>query len=326
MRLKTFSAPNMSLAMARVRDVLGTDAVIISTRDATGNSDACITAAVEDAAPSGFDAFEEREDGRDPLDVIDDALDFHRVPPALSDPLRAAATNFSDAGPVAQLAGALDMQFQFQPLDVARTSGPIVLVGPPGGGKTIACAKIAAAALLAERPVRLVNTDTQRAGGSARLHALAERLSLIVEDAPDIATLETCTVHNPDEIIVIDTPGANPFDEEELAALGTSIRAARGMTCLVIAAGLDAYDAAEQASAFAAIGAQGLIAARLDTSLRYGGLLAAAKAGRLAFAATGFRPEIGDGLNALNPVSLARILISRSDDPSSPFEQMTQSS
>lgn len=326
MRLKTFSAPSMSLAMARVRDVLGKDAVIISTRDATENDDAHVTAAVEDSVQINLEAFDSSGDERDTLDIIDEAMDYHRVPPAISDPLRAAAASFNDVGAVTQLAGALDIQFQFQPWDITRMSGPIVLVGPPGAGKTIASAKIAAAALLADRPVRLVNTDTQRAGGSARLRALAERLSLIVEDAPDLPTLETCTVHQPDEIVIVDTPGANPFNEAEFTELGATIRAAGGMPCLVLPAGMDALDSAEQGAAFGALGARGLIATRLDASLRYGGLLAASKAGRLAFTATGVRPEIGDGLNPFNPVSLARILIAKTDTSQSSTEQMGQPS
>ena len=44
---------------------------------------------------------------------------------------------------------------------------------------------------------------------------------------------------------------------------------------------------------------------------RFGGLLAAAAAGQMAFADVGISPFVADGLAAINPVSLARLLLRR---------------
>ena len=54
-------------------------------------------------------------------------------------------------------------------------------------------------------------------------------------------------------------------------------------------------EAAELAALYSEIGATRLISTRLDTARRYGGILAAADAGKLAFAEMGVAPGIGDG-------------------------------
>jgi len=61
--------------------------------------------------------------------------------------------------------------------------------------------------------------------------------------------------------------------------------------------------------AFSEAGASRLIATKLDISRRLGGVLSAADAGRLALAAAGVSPNIGDGLAPINPVSLARLIL-----------------
>lgn len=320
MRLKTFFAPNVSLAMARVRDALGENAFIVSTCEAHDGEDARVTAALETAISADMGSFAANDAARDPVDFISDVLDHHRLPPPVADPLRAAAGGFDGVGAAAMLAAALDIHYRFQPLDVVNCTGPLVFIGAPGAGKTVACAKTAAAALLAERPVRVINTDTDRAGTAERLKSLVGRLSLIVEDAPDDDTLGTCTAHTTDELVIVDTAGSNPHDENDFAALQRKLGVIRGDVMLVMAAGQDAFDAAEQATAFAAMGVNGMIAARLDTAFRYGGLLSAAKAGRVALSAAGVRPEIGDSLKPLNPMSLARLLLSRCDGSPSPLD------
>ena len=78
---------------------------------------------------------------------------------------------------------------------------------------------------------------------------------------------------------------------------------------LVLAAGGDVLESAECAVAFSEAGAGRLIATKLDISRRLGGVLSAADAGRLALAAAGVSPNIGDGLAPINPVSLARLIL-----------------
>jgi flagellar biosynthesis protein FlhF len=78
---------------------------------------------------------------------------------------------------------------------------------------------------------------------------------------------------------------------------------------LVLPAGGDAREAAEAAAAFTALRPTRIIVTRLDCARRFGGLLAAAENGRLAFTEAGTTAQIAHGLTALNPVAIARLLL-----------------
>jgi flagellar biosynthesis protein FlhF len=108
---------------------------------------------------------------------------------------------------------------------------------------------------------------------------------------------------------LVDSAGSNPLSDGDLAEI---LRLAKGgdtEPVLVLAAGGDAAEMADQAAIYARLGAKRLIATKLDTVRRLGGLLAAAAAGGLAFCEFGLSPQIGDGLVPVNPVSLARLLM-----------------
>jgi flagellar biosynthesis protein FlhF len=77
---------------------------------------------------------------------------------------------------------------------------------------------------------------------------------------------------------------------------------------LVLPAGLDPAEAADQARAFAALGARLLVATRLDMARRLGGILAAAEAG-LALTEAGIGPGAADGLLPITPAWLAARLM-----------------
>ena len=68
----------------------------------------------------------------------------------------------------------------------------------------------------------------------------------------------------------------------------------------------------DMAAAFASLGTRRMIATRLDTARRIGGLLAAAGQG-LAFGGAGASPVIADGLHELNPAALARLILNDPD-------------
>lgn len=317
MRLKAFSAPTMAQAMAEVRSVLGKDAVIVSTRKGGGHGGITVMAAIETPVTVlDSEPFDGHYEG-DPIDALDGILAYHRVPQTISDALIDTARTFDTQTPVKLLAGALDMRFRFEAL-LPNGGGALFLIGPAGGGKTIAAAKIAATALLAGKPVRLVNADTARAGSGARLHALAERLELPISDAADGDTILDLTAHAAMELSIVDLPGTNPFDADEFDELQHLLKGLTGHRMLVLPAGGDPLEAADLAVSFAPFNPRALIATRLDAATRYGGLLAAANAAQLPFAAAGIRPQIADGLATLNPMSLARSLAARSHGWDSP--------
>jgi flagellar biosynthesis protein FlhF len=108
--------------------------------------------------------------------------------------------------------------------------------------------------------------------------------------------------------VLIDMPGASPFDagaNEELAAL---VGVADGRIAVVLPAGLDCSEAHEIASAFAGLGAEYLVATRLDVARRLGCVLAAGRTG-LALSEAGIGPGAADGLVPLTAELLARRLL-----------------
>ena len=180
MRLKTFNARTMSEAMKMVRDHLGEDAIIVSTQRGEGGKGVRLTAALDGADPE-FDGAPETTSGkppvkkRDTVEYLSDALSRHGVPPNLAERMLRSATTLGIDDPILALAGALDDVFSFQPLNDAKPQKPIMLIGPPGQGKTLTVAKIAARAAMARRPFQLITTETERAGGFEQLQVSFRR-------------------------------------------------------------------------------------------------------------------------------------------------------
>ena len=319
MRLKTYSAPTTAEAMELVRRELGEDAIIVSTQPGGDGQSARVTAAVEELdavdvhLPWPDDA---NESTADTTDEVRQALAFHGTPSPLSDRLVAAAGTFSDSGAVMALAGALDTEFDFAPVSDTTTLRRLILVGPPGAGKTISTAKLAARTRLAGRAAAVITSDTRRAGGIEQLGAFTRLLGIDLVEADGAAGLsEAVAATENGANVFIDTAGTNPFSDAEMESLAALIQAADAEPVLVLAAGGDALEGADMASAFAELGVSRLLATRLDVARRFGGLLAAADAPRLAFSNVSVTPHIADGLSPINPVSLARLIMPHAEEP-----------
>jgi flagellar biosynthesis protein FlhF len=157
----------------------------------------------------------------------------------------------------------------------------------------------------------LITTDLIKCGALEQAAAYAKALSARVVQMPDPAALDDLLRQCPsDHFVVIDTVGINPFSEDELGQLSAHGKEVRPDKLLVLPGGGDALESAEAALAFAGAGARLLIASKLDLVRRLGGILAAAHAGKLALTAIGISPNIGGGLRPVNPMSLARLLLS----------------
>ncbi len=307
MRLKTFSAPTMAAAMDLVRDELGPDAIIVSSQQGPGGGPARVTAALERADEAPLDPRAMSVPSPDAIARARSALAFHGAPLALAERLLAAAETAFGEDPFAM---ALDAEFLFAPLADAPQGKPLMLVGPPGMGKTVSTAKLAARAVMAGGTAGVVTMDTKRAGGVDQLEALTRLLglNLVLADAPaDLPdAVGTCPLAAP---IIIDTAGTNPFNDSEMEQLGESITVSGADAVLVLSAGGDAMESAEIAQAFAGVGATRLLVTRIDMARRLGAMLAAADAAKLRFCDVSVTPHVADGLSAITPTALARLLI-----------------
>jgi flagellar biosynthesis protein FlhF len=296
MRLRIIRAATMPEAMARLREELGPDAVLLSTRRVAGGVE--VTAG------------QEPEDAEEPLLIAPAmpappplpapspdaaALAFHNLPPALAARLGGHA-----------LEASLEASLRFARLPDG-TARPLLLCGPPGAGKTLTCAKLAARRVLAgATPPLVVTTDGERAGATEQLAAFTRVLGATLAVAPSTAAaVKALARRTPAGAALIDTPGLDPFAPAQARRLADLVQATGAAVALVLPAGLDAAEAADIARAFAALGATHLVPTRLDAARRLGAVLAAAAAANLALSEAGTGPEVAEGLMPLDTAWLA---------------------
>ena len=326
MRLRTFNAASIPEAMRHVRAELGPDAVILATEQ-IGKS-VKVTAALDRAAllePDG------RVDPQaDPIQAIAKALDFHRLPSPLADRLIDVAGSFLLDNPRQALGAALRARFSYAPIIEQRPERPVLLVGLPGAGKTATLAKLAARAKVKNIPVVAITCDLVKAGAVEQLAIYTKALNMPAFRAKDAPTLKravaqvTAKAAGKDAakdgvkgggapLVLIDTVGSNPFLSQDLGKLKELAESARAEIVLVLAAGGDVAESAELGALYGEIGATRLIATRADAARRYGGIFAAADAGKLALAEFGVSPEIARGLAFLGADALARLMMPEPD-------------
>jgi flagellar biosynthesis protein FlhF len=321
MRLRTFHAPTMADAMSQLRMELGPDAVIVSNQ--SGRRGVRITAAVEQAPPKTVAEAERpirrktrlRADGGDRTGWQPETatvIRHHRLPDALQFRVEKALKSFDGNNVEQAFADALETLYQFVPLS-AHGARPLMLVGPSGAGKTVTIAKLATQAVIEGRKVAVITTDTVRAGGVDQLEAFTRILDipLVTADSPAGLTRAVNRIRSKGEdvSILIDTPGLNPFSRAEIADLRRFIDGIGAATALVLPAGGDADEAVEIAAACSAVGVRQLVGTRIDAARRFGGLLAAADAGALAFSEVSLSPYVSDSLLRLDSLALAKLLM-----------------
>ncbi len=314
MRLKTFHADNLSTALELVRQTLGPSAIIVATHEDDANRGARVTAAIE-PEDQGFDFFNEGASDQT-LERLTNALESHGVPNTLTDRIVEAASAVSEGDPAEVLSQALEEVFTFSPLPDRYTEAPLMLIGPPGTGKTVTCAKLAARAVLSAQgtagpgDVMMIAADTVRLGAVDQLRIYADKLGVSLAVAKDSAELSLLLGQaRRRSTTLIDTAGTNPFDLSELAHLIELSDSAKPHSILVLSAGRDPDEAAEIASAFRPLGATRLISTGLDIARRLGSILSAAEAGGLALSEISTAPEIGEGLKPLTPDGLASLIL-----------------
>ena len=256
---------------------MGEEAVVLGTRKVGGGVE--LTVAIETAEPELIP----------PALTPRCELARHNLPPAL---------RFSGG----DLAAALTARLDFAPLPQDR---PLLLVGPPGAGKTLSCAKLAARWTMAGQSPLVVTADGARAGAVEQLAAFTRLLGLTLAVAAQPEVLvKAMQARKPGQPALIDGFGCDPFDAAQAERLHRLAQAAEAAPVLVLPAGLDAEESAELARAFHLLGARHLLPTRLDMARRLGGVLAAAASG-LALTEAGIGPQVAAGLQPLTPAWLA---------------------
>lgn len=322
MRVKTFTASTNAQAMEMVRDELGEDAIIISSGKSDDEQGVVIVAAVDVTAGGETEPqIEEEVETHADLnteETIRQALAYHGTPPRLITKLVNAAALSDAPNPTLALAAAIDTSFVFSSLGQLPCATPVMLVGPPGNGKTIVAAKLCTEAKLLKREVIAVSCDTQRAGGVEQFKAFTNilEIGLITVDRPELLK-EHIELDAPTKLQVIDTASTNPYNEAEMKDLLQKIKASNAEPILVLAAGTDPMEIADMARFYGDIGVKRFIVTQMDIARRAGGLLAAADSAGMAFCDVSISSKVSDPLKPLSPVSLARLIMPYTDDETS---------
>jgi len=322
MRLRTFNAPDMPTAMQQVREALGDDAVILSSQMHRGKG-VSVTAAVEQEESSELrgTSYEKKEENN-PLATrnsqlatehirfeVQETLRFHNIPELFIAKIMNADRDAWKKDARHSLEKLLAAYFTFEPLHLER-GHTLMLVGPPGIGKTLTIARIAARLTMDKRPVFVVTTDNKRAGGIEQLQAFTNILGQPLK----VATSHTALAQylkslSKQSHVLIDTAGCNPYDKEELAELAAFAAQENIEPVLAMAAGGDSLEAIDTVETFMQLPIKRLLVTRADTARRFGGIVAAAAAHGLSFCNASSSSSITDHLLPIDESLLARLLL-----------------
>ncbi|MEM8949288.1 MAG: hypothetical protein AAGA21_12380 [Pseudomonadota bacterium] len=307
MRIVSFVAPTSKQAMADLRAGLGEDAIMLTIRT-LDDGQVAVTGAVADESLDLAGLLSPSEEPRS-LDWLGALADFHEWPFKERERIEPILKDIVPAEPEVILKALVRALFRFDSLHL-KAKKPVILSGPPGSGKTVTVAKLAATRVLAGDTVNIVTLDVERAGSIDQLRTLLAPLDLapISVSAPSElpCALRGCN----GDVVLVDSMGVNPFNPADLGTVSTMATKAGAELVLTLPAGQGYADCAEIARSYVALGANAMVVTKLDVAKRIGGVLAAAKAG-LAFTEVGIGPTIGDGLRSLSADGLARLLLHR---------------
>ncbi len=319
-----------------VREMLGEDAIIVATREEKGGKAVCVTAAIEPGfengsyrddysdspnfeigeeehhdAGSGWLQYDDEDEEYAVTEEITEAMLKHGVPEDVLDHIISCATVIGLEQPSVALVAAIEHLYSFTPLPRAAAKRPFILVGPPGSGKTLAVAKLAARGVMDGLKVAVITTDTVRAGGVEQLSAFTKLLQIDLKKAKSAQALREILsdLRGRYDQIYIDTQGVNPFNREEMKQAAVLLDAADMDSILVMPGGLDAEESGDIARAFASLQVHRLMPTRVDMARRLGGVLSAATHGSMSFTDAGNTPKVAEGLFNLTPQTLSRLLM-----------------
>lgn len=231
MRLKTFTTKTMPEALRLIKEDLGKDAIILSTRKIKQNGTPAleITAAIDKPAadvplrttkPIDFNAVKEEVDAS--------TLIQHGVDSTLADTIQAAQKGLTAAqfSPTEALEMVLAKRLDLPPLTQTFTAGRVhVFVGPHGAGKTTCVGKVAVWGKKGKKTVGLLTLDGQKIGGVEPLHVLADALGDEVHLVENIEDLRTAGEKlGKRQLLLVDTPGLNPYDGSAIRAFAEKLK------------------------------------------------------------------------------------------------------
>lgn len=317
MKIKNITAPNMMAALAEVKAQLGDEAIIISSEN-TADGQILVTAALEEDFELNFDERDEVEvvatkgvfDDR----YLRDCLEYHAVVQNVGEKIMAVARQISAEQQIFDdkliLEKTFDKLYAYQ--DILDLRQPVKLfMGTPGSGKSTAIAKAATLAKFKKISTCIISTDNVRAGANKQLEAFAIILELDFYFCKDERSLyqQVNDAKKRYALILIDTPGINPFIDSEVDRVGKLGEVVKNQAILTIDTGRNTFEAVEIAEIFAKIGARCLLPTRLDLTRRIGSIMSVAACCDFSFCAASVSSSIANGLAPIDSRALAKLVL-----------------
>ncbi|MEZ5936970.1 MAG: GTP-binding protein [Hyphomonadaceae bacterium] len=317
MKMRMFIAETVEEAEAIVRKEMGPDAVILSIREEDGRVE--IRAAVErtfapqDNAPRFTQVRPAPHASQMAFDTTRDdlasALRWQGAPDGFVHIVSEAGGRLG-AGMEhhGSLTAGLEGVLSFAPLQTSPEKS-YLLIGPPGGGKSTAAAKLSLHHRDRDSRLALVAADFDILCGAERLAALARQPSVKSALTPDHLGRMIAESDEANQRLVIDGPAFNPLSESEMKILNTLISRLNVEPVLVLSAEGNALDLEDTCRAFATAGVRRVILSKLDVVRRRGGAFAAISSARLSIAQLGMASSTRSGLAPASAALVSRLLL-----------------
>lgn len=312
MRLKSFYGQDTKSVMNAIKHSLGEEAIIISTRQESDGR-VRITAAIDEKSQSQKTKTQpELFDTKDHLSLIEEQFYYHGIPLDITEFLLDKIADFPSRDPGLAISSAFESSFHFDPLYLgtdANKTLPLLFIGQPGAGKTSTICKLATKAKLLDKSVSIITLDTVRAGAVDQLEHIAKLLDIDLLSLEDFACLDAAIdVYSHSDLILIDSPGLNPFSEADRQIYQSLISEIEIDPHFIMAAGGDPYEAQEISACFSEIGAKKMLMTKLDITRRYGSLISSACMQNISLTNYSNTPQITEDLPAFTPIMLTQLL------------------
>jgi len=192
----------------------------------------------------------------------------------------------------------------------------VVLVGPPGAGKTTSLIKLAARyGLTARKSTHILSADVYRIAAAEQLRSLAAILGIGCDVAETAGALaQMLEEHHSKELIFVDTPGLARADMDDAAELAELIAShPETDTHLVLPAFMRPSDMDLAIDQFTVFGPRKLLFTGIDETTHYGDLVRAAVRRSLPVSFLGTGQQIPDDLEPADKDQLAKWLTGDSE-------------
>lgn len=342
MRIKVFSAPHLHEALAKVRQSMGPEALILDrqqTTDAAGGSLWHVHAALDNVPPPAKERVElKKSEHQSPSQTnhADETIKrLERIVEGLgnkeSASLRTSLPSAKDQEAFDRLirlgvsaSHAFDMAndfshhkaIGFKALRWSKRINPeeqnisILFTGPTGSGKTTLIAKLAAHYSLKGIRVALVSTDTERMGGLEMLKSYANTLGIPFfavrkrEDAQKVLQKTQSA-----QLLLIDTEGWSPRRDvclKRQSPLWSELNCRRRI--MVIPANMDEEDGMQQLTHHGSTALTDIAFTKLDETRTPGKVVNWSIAGDLPMSYCSFGPEVPEQMGWITAHALTTLL------------------